>query len=265
MTFNSSNGVGGAGHITNGRVNFLGMCVIYLAFEYHPRYPLILAANRDEYYDRPTAPAGKWEDEPEIYAGRDLISGGTWLGVTTSGRFAAVTNFRDPLAPTGSHSRGTLVADFLRSDQSPADYLKKVLEKADAFSGFNLFIGRIDEDVRELFYLSSRGDGVTQLASGIYGLSNNLLDVPWPKVTKGKARFEEIVSGDNVDSERLFTLLSDEATAPEWELPHTGISPAREKALSAIFIKTPDYGTRSSTVLTIGTSLIPEIEERVFV
>lgn len=241
------------------------MCVIYLAFESHPQYPLILAANRDEFYDRPTAPAGNWQDEPEIYAGRDLISGGTWLGVKTNGRFAAVTNFRDPGAPAGSHSRGSLVADFLRSDQSPADYMGKVSEKADAFSGFNLFVGRIDADFRELFYFSSRGDGVKNLQAGIYGLSNNLLDVPWPKVSKGKARFADIISDDYVDSESLFELLSDETTAAENELPHTGISPAREKALSAIFIKTSDYGTRCSTVLKFDSALIPEMEERIFV
>lgn len=241
------------------------MCVIYLAFEYHPRYPLILAANRDEFYDRPTAPAGEWDDEPKIYAGRDLLSGGTWLGVTTDGRFGAVTNFRDPGAPAGRLSRGNLVADFLRSNQTPADYLNAVNENAGAYSGFNLIVGRFDGDERELFYFSSRAEGVMRLSPGIYGLSNNLLDVPWPKVASGKARFEEIISGDYINSESLFTLLADEATAEEKDLPHTGITPEREKALSAIFIKTPDYGTRCSTVLKFDQSMRREFEERVFV
>lgn len=241
------------------------MCVIYLAYEYHPRYPLILAANRDEFYDRPTRPAALWEDEPQIFAGRDLLSGGTWLGITRGGRFAAVTNFRDPNAPIGSLSRGRLVSDFLRSSEAPREYLEKVQPQSGEYSGFNLFVGRFDEDVRELFYFSSRSGPITQLSAGVYGLSNNLLDVPWPKVVTGKARFEEIISSDHINNERLFTLLSDVATADECDLPHTGIPPEREKALSAIFIKTPDYGTRCSTVLKFDNALRPEFEERVFV
>lgn len=241
------------------------MCVIYLAYEYHPRYPLILAANRDEFYNRPTRPAGLWEDEPQIFAGRDLLSGGTWLGITQGGRFAAVTNFRDPSAPIGRLSRGGLVSDFLRSDEAPMEYLEKIRAKSGEYSGFNLFVGRFDEAFRELFYYSSRGDGITQLSAGIYGLSNNLLDVPWPKVVTGKSRFEEIISADYINNELLFSLLSDESTADECELPHTGIPPEREKALSAIFIKTPDYGTRCSTVLTFDNALRPEFEERVYV
>jgi uncharacterized protein with NRDE domain len=238
------------------------MCAIYFAFDYTPKYPLILLANRDEFYERPTAAAAYWEDFPEIYAGRDLLGGGTWLGVTKSGRFAAVTNYRDPSAPTGTRSRGNLVADFLKSDQPGREYLKEAEAHADKYSGFNLLVGEIGPR-KEIFYYSNRGEGIRALASGVYGLSNHLLDTPWPKVMSGKEQFRKLLDTGVVSNESFFEILDDKSLASDAELPSTGVTFEVEKALSAIFIKTPGYGTRCSTVLRFENDEW-DFEERVF-
>lgn len=241
------------------------MCIIFIAFEARGDFPLILAANRDEFYDRPTAAAGWWDDAPEIFAGRDLVGGGTWLGMSRSGRFAAVTNYRDPAGKIGTLSRGALVTDFLRGNLPAREYLEVVRAYADDFSGFNLLAGEMSETRRELFYYSNRGGEVRVLERGIYGLSNHLLDTPWPKVAGGKARFEGFVSSYEFDKEDYFGLLADEALAADETLPDTGVEREIERVLSAIFIKTPVYGTRCSTVLTIDRELSFELDERVFV
>ncbi|HEX6126185.1 MAG TPA: NRDE family protein, partial [Pyrinomonadaceae bacterium] len=155
------------------------MCVIYLAYDVHPQYPLILLANRDEFYDRPTAPANYWNDHPGIFAGRDLVAGGTWLGITKAGRVAAVTNYREPGAPKGSRSRGDLVAEFLKTRTSVKDYLSGIEERQNEYSGFNLLAGEFNADRCELSYFSNRGNGVQPLEPGIYGLSNRLLGTEW--------------------------------------------------------------------------------------
>ena len=238
------------------------MCVIYLAYETHPDHPLILLANRDEFYDRPTAAAAYWEDHPQIYAGRDLVAGGTWLGITRGGRIAAVTNYRDQSAPKGNRSRGELVAEFLKSEESPAKYLGGVQQRALQYSGFNLIVGDLSESGDGLFYFSNGGNGTRRLEPGVYGLSNHLLDTPWPKVARGKDRFQELLTSP-IDIETLLGLLRDESLADDAELPDTGIGYEKEKALSAIFIKTPIYGTRSSSVVTFDRSLAGRLEERV--
>ena len=240
------------------------MCVIYFAFEHHADHPLILLANRDEYYDRPSAAASYWEDHPDIYGGRDLVGGGTWLGVTRGGRFAAVTNFRDPSAPTGNRSRGELVAGFLKTDDRPEDYLEQIRSAGDDYSGFNLLVGHV-ETKPDLFYYSNRGGRPRQLAPGVYGLSNHVLDTPWPKVANGKAAFKDLLERGDISDDSLFNLLSDETLAPDDELPSTGIAYDAEKAISSIFIKTKGYGTRCSTVLKFGRDLAWTFEERVFV
>lgn len=240
------------------------MCVIYFAFDEHPDHPLILLANRDEFYARPAAAASFWEDFPDIYAGRDLRAGGTWLGVTKSGRFAAVTNFRDPAAPTGPRSRGDLVAEFLKSDQSARNYIATVEANRSDYSGFNLLVGEIGEK-RELFYYSNRDNGIRELSAGIYGLSNHLLDTPWPKVVRGKERLAKLIRSGETSEHNFFDVLSDESLAPDRDLPATGISLEFERALSAIFIKTPGYGTRCSTVLHFDKDLEWKFDERVFV
>ena len=237
------------------------MCVIYFAYETHPDHPLILLANRDEFYDRPTAAAAYWEDYPEIYAGRDLVAGGTWLGITRGGRIAAVTNYRDPSAPKGNRSRGDLVADFLKSDEAPAKYLSGVEQRALQYSGFNLIAGDLGTDSGGMFYFSNRGNGIRRLEPGIYGLSNHLLDTPWPKVARGKGRFQELLTSP-VDIETMFELLRDESLADDADLPDTGIGYEKEKALSAIFIKTPIYGTRCSNVVTFDRSGAGKLLER---
>ena len=240
------------------------MCVIYLAFQQTEDHPLLLIANRDEYYERPSAPAAYWADHPDIYAGRDLVSGGTWLGVNRSGRFAAVTNYRDPSAAKGTRSRGELVANFLKTVVSPENYLEQIRELGNEYSGFNLLVGGIGEN-SELYYYSNRGGEPQQLAPGIYGLSNHLLDTPWPKVTRGKAAFSDIFWSGNLSDENLFGMLADKTLAADVDLPQTGIPFESEKAISAIFIETAGYGTRCSSLLKFGRDFEWRFEEKVFV
>ena len=225
------------------------MCLILLAHKVHPDYPLVLAANRDEAYRRPSAPAAFWDDHPHIYGGRDLEQGGTWLGITRSGRIAAVTNFRDGYAPkNAARSRGELVSDFLRGSQPAPDYVGRVSRDGRAYNGFNLIAGDLDQ----LHYVSNRGGQVTAIGFGIHGLSNHLLDTPWPKVERGK----QILAGllrqatqELIDS--LFAVLADRAISPDAALPDTGVGLPRERVLSPAFIISPAYGTRSSTVVLV--------------
>jgi len=237
------------------------MCSIFLAYKAHPKYRLILAANRDEFYERPTARAGFWQDAPEILAGRDLVYQGTWLGVTGNGRFSAVTNYRDPLAPTGNLSRGNLVGDFLRSAETPENYLHKIQENARKYSGFNLLVGEFDS---EIGYFSNRAKNVKILESGIYGLSNHLLDTPWRKVARGKTALKKLIEKEDFSAESLFEILLDATKAADEDLPDTGIGLERERLLSSIFIETPIYGTRSSTVLLIDASGKVSFTERTY-
>lgn len=241
------------------------MCVIFFAYRVHPEYPLILLANRDEFYDRPTEKAQYWNDFPNILAGRDLVGGGTWLGVNKEGRFAAVTNYRDPNAVTGTISRGNLVADFLKSDQPAENYLKDIQKKSDRFSGFNLLVGEINSKKNEIFYFSNRGGEIENLAAGIYGLSNHLLDTPWRKAEKGKIALADFVNRKENSKVRFFELLNDKTFADDKDLPDTGIGFELEKLLSAIYIKTPLYGTRCSTILTFDNEFNIDFDERVYV
>lgn len=225
------------------------MCIILFAYKAHPKYNLVLAANRDEYFARPSASAAFWKDAPDILAGRDLDHGGTWLGVTREGRFAAVTNFRDALAiKKDAPSRGFLVSDFLRSTQSPEDYVAKTASHSEDHNGFNLIVG----DKRGLYYQSNRYPDTKELTPGVYGLSNHLLDTPWPKVEKGKQALSELVrQGAEIAPEVVFEILADRTQADDDLLPRTGISLEYERALSSVFISTPEYGTRSSMLLLI--------------
>jgi uncharacterized protein with NRDE domain len=241
------------------------MCVIYFAVGQRVDWPLILIANRDEFYDRRTAPAALWDDGSGIFAGRDLVSGGTWLGVTDTGRFAAVTNYRDPNAPEGRRSRGLLVADFLRAGESAAEYMNALTSTAAEYSGFNLLVGEINKKGCEVVYFSNRENMIRELRPGIYGLSNHLLDTPWPKVSRGKERFRTIVEGGFSSNEEFFELLADPQLAEDEGLPDTGVGYEKEKILSPIFIKTPIYGTRCSTVVTFDANGRAKLDERVFV
>jgi uncharacterized protein with NRDE domain len=224
------------------------MCLILLAHGAHAEFPLVIAANRDEYYHRPTAGAAFWQDHPYILGGRDLECMGTWLGVTRGGRFAALTNFRDPRErKTDAPSRGQLVSDFLMSDQMPREYLADVATQAPRYNGFNLLAG----DIGGVFCFSSRTGSVQRVPPGIHGLSNHLLDTPWPKVERGKQRLQAALAGD-VDVEAILDLLHDREPAPENELPDTGIGIELERVLSPALIVSPQYGTRSSTAVLFG-------------
>lgn len=233
------------------------MCLIVLAWRQHPDYPLVVAANRDEFHARPTAPAAAWPGAPACFGGRDLLAGGTWLGATTGGRFAAVTNVRQPGQPPGMRSRGMLTADFLKGGMAAADYVA-ALPGAD-FAGFNLLVG----DGRELWYCSNRDGAPRCLLPGIYGVSNHLLDTPWPKLETAKARFAAALTG-LPDEAALFDLLADDEIVPDHRLPATGVSLEWERMLSAIFVRSPTYGTRASTVLRMGADGITQLHERSF-
>ena len=224
------------------------MCLILIAHGAHSEFPLVIAANRDEYYERPTARAAFWQDHPYILAGRDLECMGTWLGVTRRGRFAALTNFRDPRErKTDAPSRGQLVSDFLVSEQEPREYLEEVGMQAQRYNGFNLLAGDMDC----VFYFSSREATVQKLSPGIHGLSNHLLDTPWPKVTRGKQRMQAALAGEP-NTETLLALLHDREPAPEGELPDTGVGADLERVLSPALIVSPQYGTRASTAVLFG-------------
>lgn len=227
------------------------MCLITFALDAHPAYHLVVAANRDEFYARPTAPAAWWADAPDVLAGRDLREGGTWMGVTRAGRFAAVTNYRDPglAQKPAAPSRGALVADFLRGSGDAESYVHALAERAAEYNGFNLLVG----DDAGLFYLSNRAEGVRRLEPGVYGLSNALLDTPWPKVIRARRAMAVALSsaeGDAWDAP-LWEALADRVIAADDALPDTGVGADRERLLSPPFIAMDGYGTRASSVLTI--------------
>jgi uncharacterized protein with NRDE domain len=225
------------------------MCLILIAYRCHPHYPLLVAANRDEFYDRPTAPLGFWHDIPQILAGRDLKEGGTWLGVTQSGRFAAITNFRDPSRVIAdAPSRGCLVSDFLRSIEPPSVYLDQLAPRADLYNGFNLLLG----DAERLCYYSNRGGKFQVLPPGLYGLSNHLLDTPWPKIKRARQLLLELLDRQsNLAPDDVLDVLTDCTPAPDSDLPDTGVSLEWERWLSPIFIDAPGYGTLCTTVLQV--------------
>lgn len=227
------------------------MCLILLAWQSHPDYPLVVAANRDEFFARPSSPVGFWEDAPDILAGRDLQAGGTWLGVSRRQRFAALTNFREGgKQRADAPSRGALVADFLAGESDPESYPESYLEnlsnRGPDYNGFNLFVG----DGRRLGYYSNRNAGTRWLQPGIYGLSNHLLDTPWPKLSAAKAAFAAALA-QLPAAMPFFELLADREIVPDTHLPETGVPLEWERILSSVFVSSPDYGTRASSLLTI--------------
>ncbi|MRV76257.1 hypothetical protein GJ700_31565 [Duganella sp. FT92W] len=233
------------------------MCLIVFAWQVVPGVPLIAAANRDEFYAREAAPAGPWPDHPRIFAGRDLKAGGSWMGVTqgegSPSRFAAITNIRAPQDhKDDAPSRGHLVADFLAGDMSPQAYVDRIRDGAAAYNGFNLVVGDRDS----LVWYSNKGESDPRngepLAPGIYGLSNALLDSPWPKVLKTKAQFASLLCLGAPD-DAYFEMLSDTTRAPDMRLPETGVPLEVERMLSAVRIESAAYGTRSSTVVKLYT------------
>lgn len=228
------------------------MCTLAFAYQAWPGQELVLVANRDEFYARASAPLSQWEEAPSVLAGRDLKAGGTWLGVTRTGRFATLTNMReparfDPQAP----SRGALVSDFLIGADSALDYLHRVAEANLPFNGFNLLCF----DGQTLAYYSNRVSAPRALAPGLYTLSNATLDVPWPKAEALRSRFgAALAHGNAPDPDRLIQLLADPQLYPDALLPSTGVPIELERILSALHITSPHYGTVCSTVLTQSTT-----------
>ena len=222
------------------------MCLILVVWRQHPRYPVFIAANRDEYHDRASAPAAWWSDQPSLLAGRDLAAGGTWLGVTRTGRFAALTNFRDPTrVRKDAPSRGSLVTGLLTSTESVAASLHRLRRIGGDYNGFNV----IFSDGRRLgIYESVPGEG-RELAPGVYGLSNHLLDTPWPKVAKAKSKLLTAIDAAAQIRVRRWICCAIARPAPQHELPSTGVSAEWESLLSSAFIKAPQYGTRCSTIV----------------
>lgn len=236
------------------------MCLIFFALKHHPGYKFILAGNRDEFYARRTAPASFWLEAPNVVAGRDLEAGGTWLGMSKTGKICMVTNYRDlknirQQAP----SRGHLVYDYLINDTDAGLYMAGVSQRASEYNGFNLLAGTPEK----MYYLSNYKSGIESLDMGIFGLSNSLLDTPWPKVKEGKRRFAAIIK-ENFSADDLFEFLRDERIAPDDQLPDTGVGLERERALSAMFIKSPGYGSRCSTVILVDTDNHVIFSERVY-
>jgi len=243
------------------------MCLIVFAWQVVPGAPLIAAANRDEFYDRPAAPASAWPEHPQVYAGRDLKFGGSWMGITRDGpsgpRFAALTNIRGPRERRAdAPSRGALVADYLAGELSAAEYVERIAAGSQAYNGFNLVLG----DRESLYWFSNRGGedvrNGKRLEPGIYGISNSLLDAPWPKVVRTKAQFASLLC-QGAPEDAYFEMLADTTRAPDLRLPDTGIELDLERKLSAVCIETPGYGTRTSTVVKLYADAPAELHERV--
>lgn len=227
------------------------MCLIVCAYQVHPEFPLIIAANRDEFRDRPTRAAEFWPDQPDLLGGRDLSQGGTWLGLSRQGRLAMVTNYRNPHEAKGSRSRGLLVSQFLQQDgDTPSRYFEALRDQAHEYSGFNLLAGGLDG----LYYYTNRSaslDTPRRLQPGLYGLSNHLLDTSWPKVARAKTGLQTLVKQPSPDPEALLELLRDPTPALDACLPDTGVGLEWERLLSPIFIEGQRYGTRASTIVLI--------------
>lgn len=224
------------------------MCLIVFAWQKHARHALVLAANRDEFHRRATQSARFWDDAPELLAGRDLQAGGTWLGVSRQGRFAAITNFRElRTPPVDVLSRGELVSAYLRSNEDPERWLRQLQPRFARFAGFNLLLGTPEQ----LLYYSNRNGPARALEAGVYGLSNHLLDTPWPKVIRAKRVLAERVAEDRVSHEALAQVMMDQTSPNDHELPDTGVGLELERRLGSVFIDSPGYGTRCVTALTL--------------
>lgn len=244
------------------------MCLIVFAWHVVPGVPVIAAANRDEFYDRPALPAGPWPHAPHVIAGRDLQGGGSWMGVSVTGptgpRFAALTNIRGPQERRlDAPSRGALVADYLRGELDAAAYVAELAARPDLYNGYNLVLG----DRETLYWYSNRGkedprNGQPLERGRIYGISNGLLDTPWPKVLRTKAQFASLLC-QGAPEDAYFEMLADTTRAPDVRLPETGVPIEMERMLSPVCIESPEYGTRTSTVVKLYRDAAPELHERV--
>ncbi len=234
------------------------MCLIVFAWQPAQAVPLVVAANRDEFHERPSLPLAPWAEMPELIAGRDLEAGGTWMGVTLDGRFAALTNIRRSRQTSGPRSRGELPERYLRNQLSPEAYLSELQAQRSDYAGFNLLAG----DTQTLWHLNSDEGTPRRLEPGIYGLSNASLDTPWPKLVRAKHALASHL--EHPDSEALLQLLADTWRPATHQLPNTGVTPELEALLSSVFIASPNYGTRASTALIRRSDGSLEIRERSF-
>lgn len=229
---------------------FQSMCLIFVALQSHPHYPVIIAANRDEFHQRPTAQAQFWEDDPHILGGRDLQAGGTWLGINRSGAFAAITNFREINNNIYPHSRGRITTDFLRQSPSTTDFYTGLRQSAEDYAAYNCLFGQLTPN-SELVHFSNREKKPLQtLETGIYGLSNGLLDSTWFKIEEGKKEIKSLLS-QGFNHQHWFDFLSDQTQAEDHALPSTGVTLEQERFLSSRFMQSDDYGTRCSTLITV--------------
>ncbi len=224
------------------------MCLIAFAWKVHPKYQLLMVANRDEFYGRPAQRAHFWQNRPHLLAGKDLKSGGTWCGVAKNGRTAAVTNYRNPESfRENVRSRGHLIVNYLDGSMSPAEYLRALTPEASQYNAFNL----LASDVENMYYFSNISRKVYRLESGIYGLSNHLLNTPWYKVEHLKSKLKQYIEHNVSGNAALFEMASNKEFAPDKDLPNTGIDKEQEKLLSAIFIETEIYGTVSTAIIRV--------------
>ncbi len=236
------------------------MCLILFGFKVSRKYPLVLAANRDEFYQRPTAPMHFWKPNQHLLAGKDLEQGGTWFGVAKNGRFAALTNFRDPASiKPSAPSRGEIITQFLSSTLSVESYGDVLEKSADAYNGYNLLLGSKEE----LFWFSSVKKQTCRIDPGVHGLSNHHLDSPWPKVETGKELLKDTIQRGSLTSD-LFFILNNQKRPEDHALPDTGVGIEWERRLSPLFIRSHTYGTRSSTIMTIDTKGLLKVHERTY-
>ncbi len=240
------------------------MCLINFNIGSHDKYKMIIAANRDEFYSRPTAPVHYWEDHPNILGGRDLKAQGTWLAVSKSGKIGALTNIRTPeeMTAEAKKSRGELVVNYLLSKKSPKEYLTALAGHSSDYAGFNLLTGTPDE----LYYMNNYDNKISRVTDGTHGLSNEYLDTPWPKVVIGKEQLDKVISEDDIDIDALFSLLRIDTKAADDIVQQTGVDAGLEKKLSPLFIDIPDfdYGTRCSTVVLVDRQNNITLIERTF-
>ena len=225
------------------------MCLILFSYNSHPHYKLILASNRDEFYERPTKQLCKWGKNEKILAGQDMMNKGTWLGVGADWKISAITNYRDlSNVKENAPSRGPLVSNFLENTDLPLKYLKKISKSAFIYNGYNLIVG----DKNGMYYFSNIENKIEKIEPGVHGLSNRFLNTPWPKVENGKKEFEQIIGEDKeIPTDEIFKLLSSINQPPDNELPNTGVGIEWERILAPIFIKTEAYGTRASSIITV--------------
>lgn len=247
------------------------MCLILLALRQHPEFPLLIAANRDERFERPTQPLAPWPEAPHVLGGRDLEAGGSWFGITRDGRFAAVTNVREWPPQTGwPRSRGSLVSDFLLGSMSAADYAGACARNNGQFAGYNLLVGQLagghspGNGDAGLWYCSNRGsEPLRQLRPGLYGLSNGALGDEWPKTRAGSAALRALLLRGPTP-EGLLALLGDRTTPADDALPDTGVGLEKERMLAPCFIAGDDYGTRASTALLVNRQGVATLWEQNF-